>query len=242
MEVFTDGRLPSCPEDLWAQKGFSKIISEFQASLLRFPPTVKLGHKCLDCNKISLWIKRVCTFPKGHAVVTKEALARQDLNLNIPGRITFSIPSFLSKCHYFLIFYLFIFRAGKEQRRRGREISMSERNIDRLPLAHPQLGTKSATQASSTLQPATRQFAGWHSIHWATPARASAIIHSTNHVDPRWNSHITIYTHIHMCAYILISYKMHRYTRIWRVRKMRAISRGNNIRTHSLWKIIYNWF
>ena len=42
---------------------------------------------------------------------------------------------------FFQIFYLFIFRE------RGRETSMYERNIDQLPLAHPQPETWLATQA-----------------------------------------------------------------------------------------------
>ena len=46
---------------------------------------------------------------------------------------------------YFLI--LFIFREKGRKGERGRETSMSERNIDQLPLAGPQLGTWSATHA-----------------------------------------------------------------------------------------------
>ena len=41
----------------------------------------------------------------------------------------------------------FIFREGGGRRKRGREISMYERNIDWLPLAYPQLETWLATQA-----------------------------------------------------------------------------------------------
>ena len=40
--------------------------------------------------------------------------------------------------------YLFYFSL---ERREGRETPMFERNIDWLPLTHPQLGTWSATQA-----------------------------------------------------------------------------------------------
>ena len=38
-------------------------------------------------------------------------------------------------------FYLFIYGEGKGGRKKGRETSKCERNIDWLPLAHPQPGT-----------------------------------------------------------------------------------------------------
>ena len=73
----------------------------------------------------------------------------------------------------FLRFYLFIFR-----QRGGRE-KEKERNINVwLPLTRPLLGTWSTTQASWLgIQLATLWFAGWCSIHWATPARAQFVLY-----------------------------------------------------------------
>ena len=70
-------------------------------------------------------------------------------------------------------FYLFIFREGKGGRKWGKETSMCKTNINWLPLAHPQLGTWPTTQACAwqRIKPVTFQFAGGHSIHWATPTR-----------------------------------------------------------------------
>ena len=45
------------------------------------------------------------------------------------------------------ILFTYFQREGKGGRKRGREISMCERNTDRLSLAGPQLGIKPATQA-----------------------------------------------------------------------------------------------
>ena len=49
----------------------------------------------------------------------------------------------------FLMKILFIYfkREREGGRKRGREISTCKRNIDRLPLAHSQLGTRPTTQA-----------------------------------------------------------------------------------------------
>ena len=56
---------------------------------------------------------------------------------------------------------------------RGRETSMCKRNINRLPLAYPQLGTWPATQACALvgIEPVTLWCTGWHSIYWAPPPR-----------------------------------------------------------------------
>ena len=61
--------------------------------------------------------------------------------------------------------YLFL------ERREGRE-----RNINHLPLTHPQLGTKPTTRHVPWLgiEPGTFCSAGWCSLHWATLARANA--------------------------------------------------------------------
>ena len=57
--------------------------------------------------------------------------------------------------------------------KREREIAVCKRYLDWLPLAHPQLGTWPTTRQVPRLgiKPATLQFAGGHSIHWATWAR-----------------------------------------------------------------------
>ena len=50
--------------------------------------------------------------------------------------------------HIFKRFYLFSFRErGREGEREGQKHLICERDIHQLPLARPQLGTKTATQA-----------------------------------------------------------------------------------------------
>ena len=54
-----------------------------------------------------------------------------------------------SKCLSFFfknIVFIYFQREGNRGRRRGRETSMCERNINQLPLTHPQLGTWPTTQ------------------------------------------------------------------------------------------------
>ena len=66
-------------------------------------------------------------------------------------------------------YFIFLFL----ERQEGREKEM-EKNINVwLPLACPMLGTWTATQACALLTEklVTLWFAGWCSIHWATPAR-----------------------------------------------------------------------
>ena len=77
----------------------------------------------------------------------------------------FSLPFFSFKI-------LFIFREGKGGRKRGRKTSMCGCLLHALnwgpdlqPRHVPPLG----------IEPATLWFAGQHSIHWATPARATFI-------------------------------------------------------------------
>ena len=68
------------------------------------------------------------------------------------------------------MYFLFLFwRGGEKEKEVERNISVW------LPLACPLLGTWHATQAAQCPDwepnPATLQFTGWHSLHWATPAR-----------------------------------------------------------------------
>ena len=69
-------------------------------------------------------------------------------------------------------FYLF-FREG-EGRAKERERNIDVRNIDWLPLAHPQLGTWPTIQARALtrIELETFGFEGWCPIHWPTPVRA----------------------------------------------------------------------
>ena len=64
--------------------------------------------------------------------------------------------------------YLFLKRGEGKEKERERSINVW------LPLTHPMLGTWFTTQACALTgnQPATLWFTGWHSIHWAAPARA----------------------------------------------------------------------
>ena len=48
---------------------------------------------------------------------------------------------------FFLKYFIYLFSDRGEGRERGRETSMCEKNISRLPFACPQLGTWRATQA-----------------------------------------------------------------------------------------------
>ena len=64
-------------------------------------------------------------------------------------------------------FYLFIFRERERKKERERNINVC------LPLVHPWLGTGLQPRHVPWLgiEPTTLWFTGWHSIHWATPAR-----------------------------------------------------------------------
>ena len=48
---------------------------------------------------------------------------------------------------FFKTLFIYFQREGKRARKRGRGTSMCKRNMDRLPLTRPQLGTWPATQA-----------------------------------------------------------------------------------------------
>ena len=78
-----------------------------------------------------------------------------------------------SFCKDLKIYFIYLFLEGKG----GRETSMCERNSDHLLLACPQPGTWPTAQACALTgnEPATLQFTGRHTIHWAAPARASTM-------------------------------------------------------------------
>ena len=68
-------------------------------------------------------------------------------------------------------FYLFIFRErGSEGKKRGRETSMWERNIDQVPLALPQRGPGPPPSHVSWLgiELVTFWFMGWCPVQWAS--------------------------------------------------------------------------
>ena len=60
-----------------------------------------------------------------------------------------SITSLIQGYYYYFFIkgFIYLLLEGEGGWKRGRETSMCERYIDRLPLAHPQLGTWPATQA-----------------------------------------------------------------------------------------------
>ena len=68
-------------------------------------------------------------------------------------------------------FYLFIFREGKGERKRGRETSMCGR-LSGTPYQGPGLQARHVPWLG--IEPLTLWFAGRHSIYWATPAKGSA--------------------------------------------------------------------
>ena len=69
------------------------------------------------------------------------------------------------KVNIFKRFYLFIFREKEGRRKRADKHQI---------LARPKWGPGLQPRHVAWLgiKPVTFQFAGWHSIHWATPARA----------------------------------------------------------------------
>ena len=69
---------------------------------------------------------------------------------------------------FFLIKILFIFREGKEGRKRGREISMCGCLSHALYWG---LGPQTRHVPWLGIERVTLRLAGWCSIHWATPAR-----------------------------------------------------------------------
>ena len=78
--------------------------------------------------------------------------------------------------HLYFSFHLVIFKDFIHLfLERGREREERKRNINVwLPLVCPLPGTWPKTQACALtgIKLAALWFAGWHSIHWATPARA----------------------------------------------------------------------
>ena len=69
----------------------------------------------------------------------------------------------------FLRFYLFIFREGKEGRKRGRQTSMCG-CLSSTPYWGP--GRQPRHVPWLGIEPATVWFTSWYSIYWAPPARA----------------------------------------------------------------------
>ena len=95
-------------------------------------------------------------------------------NRKIQGGTKDQVKLFI-KIYYFIFkrFYLFIFRERRREREKERE-----RNITVwLPLTYHPLGTWPATRHVSWpgIEPVSHWFTGWHSIHWATLARAIKI-------------------------------------------------------------------
>ena len=85
---------------------------------------------------------------------------------------TWHIYFLTGSSYLFFRFYLFIFREGKEGRKRGRESSMCGclshiRNWEPSPQPRhvPWL----------EIEPASLCFSGWHSIHWVPPARTGSL-------------------------------------------------------------------
>ena len=79
--------------------------------------------------------------------------------------------------YFFKILFIYFWREGKGGRKRGRETSMCERNINVwLPLARPQLGTWPTTQACALIGNRTSD------LSFGLQAGAQ----STEPLQPRW--------------------------------------------------------
>ena len=74
--------------------------------------------------------------------------------------------------HFFLRFCLFIFREGKRGRKRGKEISVCGCLSHAL---HRGLGPQPRHVPWLEIEQATSWFAGWHSVHLATPSKANIL-------------------------------------------------------------------
>ena len=75
---------------------------------------------------------------------------------------------------YFVkILFIYFYREGKGRRKRGRETSMCG-CLSCAPYWGP--GTQPRHVPWLGIEPVTLWFAGWHSVHWATPARAKVIL------------------------------------------------------------------
>ena len=95
----------------------------------------------------------------------------QDIILRGNCYLLFQWPRILALGLIFLRFYLFLSRGERRETERGKhQCVVTSHTHPTGDLAHnpgmcPDLGIK----------PVTLWFSGWHSIHWATPARASLI-------------------------------------------------------------------
>ena len=99
---------------------------------------------------------------------------------NLP--ISMKLSNLLSQSssqHYFIIYFLRLYLILEKGEERERNINVW------LPLVYPKLGTWPATQQVPWLgiQLATLLFAGRHSIHWATPARALYYIFNISKIN-----------------------------------------------------------
>ena len=87
------------------------------------------------------------------------------LNGNIMGDFKIYYLNYNGKNFKFL--FIYFYREGIGGRKRGRETSMPERNINRLPLLGA-LGTKSRRAPRLGIEPVTLCFAGWCAAHGVT--------------------------------------------------------------------------
>ena len=71
--------------------------------------------------------------------------------------------------YFFLRFFIYVFLERRELREKKRKISMSA-CLSCAPYWGPGLQPRHVPWLR--IEPVTLWFAGWHSIHWATPARA----------------------------------------------------------------------
>ena len=86
-------------------------------------------------------------------------------------------------------------REGKEEREKHQCMVASRVPPTRRP------GQKPRHVPWLGMEPATLWFTGWHSIHWATPARAQFILN-------KWNNFLEIHSYLlraYLCAGIVLS-------------------------------------
>ena len=151
----------------WCQDNTAKQSSETPA-LIAGPFFLSLGSASMTFGvnngdfQFSLWTK-----------LFLRAVIKQSSHLSDTLKTSSHFKFNISEMELLLSFYkkdfIYLFLERGRERERGRETSTCgcllhdplTRDLSRNPSMHPRLA----------IAPVTLWFAGWHSIHWATPAR-----------------------------------------------------------------------